>query len=61
MSTCHQSLLLNPATRSEAIARLRSIKGHVEGIIRMMEIDSVYCIDVIKQIRAVDGAIVSNT
>lgn len=58
MTGCHQNLQLNPSTRSEAIARLRSIKGHVEGIIRMMEVDSVYCVDVIKQIRAVDGAMV---
>jgi len=55
---CHQNLQLNPAIRAEAVARLRSIKGHVEGIIRMLEVDSAYCIDVLKQIRAVDGAVV---
>jgi len=35
--------------------RLRTIEGHMRGIIRMME-DDAYCIDVIKQIQAVQAA-----
>ncbi|MGE0278008.1 MAG: metal-sensitive transcriptional regulator [Nitrospiraceae bacterium] len=58
MSGIHQNLQLNPAVRTEAISRLRSVKGHVEGIIRMLETDSVYCVDVLKQIKAVDGAMI---
>lgn len=57
MANCHQNLQLNPTARDEAIGRLRSIKGHVDGIIRMLENDSVYCVDVLKQVSAVDGAI----
>ncbi len=52
-----QSLNLDPATRAEATRRLRSIRGHVEGILRMLDDDSVYCVDVLKQVKAVDGAI----
>ncbi len=31
--------------------------GHVEGILRMLEVESVYCVDALKQIKAVDGAL----
>lgn len=56
MADCHHNLQLNQAAQEEAVGRLRSIKGHIEGIIRMLEADSVYCVDVLKQIKAVDGA-----
>lgn len=36
--------------------RLRSVEGHVRGIIRMSEEDA-YCIDVLQQIRAVQAAL----
>ncbi|MCO6449939.1 MAG: metal-sensitive transcriptional regulator [Caldilineales bacterium] len=36
--------------------RLRSVEGHVRGIERMVE-DDVYCIDVMKQIKAVQNAL----
>lgn len=52
-----QTLTLDPAARMEAVRRLRSIKGHVEGILRMLDNESVYCGDVLKQVKAVDGAI----
>lgn len=54
----HQNLQLHPTARIESIGRLRSIKGHVEGVIRMLESDSVYCVDVLKQIKAIDGALI---
>ncbi|MDW8328122.1 MAG: metal-sensitive transcriptional regulator [Anaerolineales bacterium] len=42
--------------KAETLRRLRSIKGHVSGIERMLEEDA-YCIDVIKQIQAVQAAL----
>ncbi len=47
---------MDAATRSEAIQRLKSVAGHVNGIVRMLEEDR-YCIDVIKQIQAVQAAL----
>lgn len=38
------------------IRRLKTIEGHLRGVIRMVEEDS-YCIDVIRQIQAVDAAL----
>ncbi|MFH1184296.1 MAG: metal-sensitive transcriptional regulator [Chloroflexota bacterium] len=39
-----------------ALRRLRTIEGHLRGIIRMVEQDE-YCIDVIRQIQAVEAAL----
>ncbi|WP_109992205.1 metal-sensitive transcriptional regulator [Salinisphaera sp. LB1] len=50
-------LALDPAVREDARSRLRSIRGHVEGILRMLERDDVYCVDALKQIKAVNGAL----
>ncbi|MDA3914142.1 metal-sensitive transcriptional regulator [Oleiagrimonas sp.] len=50
-------LNIAPSTREDATTRLRSIKGHVEGLLRMMERDDVYCVDALKQIKAVNGAL----
>lgn len=50
-------LRLDPAVRESARRRLLSVKGHVEGVLRMLENDSVYCVDVLKQLKAVDGAL----
>lgn len=55
-ASCH-SLSLDAAARADAAQRLRSIRGHVEGILRMLDDDSIYCVDVLKQIKAVDGAL----
>ncbi len=38
------------------LRRLRTIEGHLRGVIRMVEEDT-YCIDVIRQIQAVDAAL----
>ena len=43
-------------TRKKVVNRLRNIAGHVQGVERMVEND-VYCIDVIKQILAVQSAL----
>ena len=39
-----------------ALRRLRTIEGHLRGVIRMVEGDQ-YCIDVIRQIQAVEAAL----
>ena len=50
-------LRLDPGTREDTKRRLQSIKGHVDGILRMLQDDTVYCVDVLKQIKAVTGAL----
>jgi DNA-binding FrmR family transcriptional regulator len=39
-----------------ALKRLKTIEGHVRGIERMLE-DEAYCIDVLRQIQAVQSAL----
>jgi len=50
-------LHLDPATRQDASRRLKSVRGHVEGVLRMLEDPDVYCVDVLKQVSAVQGAL----
>lgn len=38
------------------LRRLKTIEGHLKGIVRMVEEDA-YCIDVIRQIQAVEAAL----
>jgi CsoR family transcriptional regulator, copper-sensing transcriptional repressor len=40
----------------EAIKRLKTIEGHLRGIQRMVD-DETYCVDVIRQIQAVQSAL----
>jgi DNA-binding FrmR family transcriptional regulator len=40
----------------KALVRLRTIEGHLKGITRMVE-NGEYCIDVIRQIQAVQSAL----
>ena len=40
----------------DTIRRLKTIEGHMRGVIRMVEEDA-YCIDVIRQIQAVESAL----
>ncbi len=40
----------------EAMKRLKIVQGHLGGVIRMME-EEAYCIDVIRQIQAVEAAL----
>ena len=42
-------------TKKDVLNRLRSIEGHVRGIQRMVE-DDEYCVDVMKQVKAVQSA-----
>jgi len=49
-------MVMDEQTRLDAIHRLKSVAGHVNGIVKMLEEDR-YCIDVIKQIQAVETAL----
>lgn len=46
----------DPATKKDVTNRLRSVHGHLQGILKMVEEDQ-YCIDVINQIQAVQSAL----
>ncbi|TAM56254.1 transcriptional regulator [bacterium] len=46
-----------PATRkTEMLNRLRSARGHLDAVIRMVE-GEAYCVDVVKQISAIRAAL----
>jgi DNA-binding FrmR family transcriptional regulator len=47
---------MNVKSKDNTLRRLKSIAGHVRGIEKMVE-DDAYCIDVIKQIQAVQAAL----
>jgi DNA-binding FrmR family transcriptional regulator len=40
----------------EVLSRLKTVEGHIRGIERMLE-EGIYCIDVIRQIQAVQAAL----
>lgn len=40
----------------DALRRLKTVEGHIRGIERMVE-DEAYCIDIIRQIQAVQAAL----
>ena len=41
---------------AEILRRLKNVEGHVRGVERMLE-DNAYCIDIIRQIQAVQAAL----
>lgn len=47
---------MDPRAQQRIVARLRSIEGHVRGVIEMVEKDQ-YCIDVLRQTGAVQSAL----
>ena len=47
---------MNPLSKDDTLRRLKSIAGHVKGIEKMVAEDA-YCIDVIKQVQAVQAAL----
>ena len=47
---------MQEALKKDVNNRLKSIEGHVRGIQRMVA-DDVYCVDIMKQIKAVQGAL----
>jgi DNA-binding FrmR family transcriptional regulator len=48
--------MLNEETRAKALARLRRIEGQVQGIQRMVQ-EEQYCVDILLQLSAVQGAL----
>jgi len=56
MRTQSLQRMIDPERKRELINRLRSIEGHVRGIERMVE-DDAYCMDILRQIKAVQQAL----
>jgi CsoR family transcriptional regulator, copper-sensing transcriptional repressor len=52
-----ECLRLEASVREDAIRRLKSVRGHVDGVLRMLGDPDVYCVDVLKQMSAVQGAL----
>jgi CsoR family transcriptional regulator, copper-sensing transcriptional repressor len=46
----------NAMDKQDTLQRLKSVEGHIRGIERMVEADA-YCIDLIRQIQAVQAAL----
>jgi hypothetical protein len=44
------------AKKRAALNRLKTVRGHLDGIIRMLETDA-YCVDVMKQISVAQSAL----
>ena len=42
--------------KQDVLNRLKSVRGHLDGIVKMVE-DDTYCVQVIKQVAAVRGAL----
>ena len=47
---------MREADKKALVNRLRSARGHVDAVIRMVEEDT-YCVDVMKQLSAVQGSL----
>jgi len=48
--------MMDPETKHRALGRLRRIEGQVQGVQRMVEEDK-YCVDIMLQISAIQGAL----
>jgi DNA-binding FrmR family transcriptional regulator len=48
--------VIDDETRAKTLGRLRRIEGQVQGLQRMIEADQ-YCVDILLQISAVQGAL----
>ena len=48
--------MIDATTKAKAIGRLRRIEGQVQGLQRMIDGDA-YCVDILLQIAAVQGAL----
>lgn len=56
-NACKSTIFMGVIMKNQnALRRLKTIEGHVRGVIRMVEEDG-YCIDVIRQIQAVGAAL----
>lgn len=47
--------MIDPVRKQDITNRLKSVEGHIRGIQRMVE-DDVYCMDILKQVKAVQQA-----
>ncbi|MDD4904003.1 MAG: metal-sensitive transcriptional regulator [Candidatus Bipolaricaulis sp.] len=54
--TTKGSLAKDPAVKADVLRRLRTASGHLSGVVRMVD-DEVYCVDVLKQIAAVQSSL----
>ncbi|GAC1311601.1 MAG: hypothetical protein NVSMB19_26060 [Vulcanimicrobiaceae bacterium] len=48
--------MLDDREKADVLGRLRSVRGHVDGVIKMVDADT-YCVDVVKQISAMRAAL----
>jgi DNA-binding FrmR family transcriptional regulator len=48
--------MIDTETKGKAVGRLRRIEGQVQGLQRMLEADA-YCVDILLQVSAVQGAL----
>jgi DNA-binding FrmR family transcriptional regulator len=48
--------MIDADTKAKALGRLRRVEGQVQGIQRMVE-DDKYCVDILLQLAAVQGAV----
>lgn len=56
-ASAHSGLCMPAESRKRASRRLAIARGHLESIIRMLEDPHAYCPDVLRQIKAVQGAL----
>ncbi|MDL2344979.1 metal-sensitive transcriptional regulator [Deinococcus sp. MIMF12] len=56
---CHpeNKLCMPEDARRRAARRLSIARGHLDSIVRMLDEPDVYCVDVLRQIKAVQGAL----
>ena len=47
---------MNESSRASVLNRLKTARGHLDAVIRMVE-DDAYCVDVMKQLSAVQGSL----
>lgn len=47
---------MDPKHKREALNRLKTVRGHLDGVIRMVETDA-YCVDLMKQISALQSSL----
>jgi CsoR family transcriptional regulator, copper-sensing transcriptional repressor len=45
-----------PENKREALTRLKTVRGHLDGVIRMVE-DDTYCVDLMKQVSALQASL----
>lgn len=47
---------MQPEYKGSVVNRLKTVRGHLDGVIRMVE-DDAYCIEVMKQLSALQGSL----